>query len=297
MRRPGHSAVLSRRSLVAGLAAAPVAACGRTEAPTKPLPASRPAAFSLSDAVAGAWRPAQERTRDPWRHPAETLHFLGLKPGMTVIEMWPGAGWYSAILAPYLARTGGRLIAAGFDMSSPQPAEVTRLMSAYRERLTRQPELFGKVEFVGFGPKSGPLAPAGSVDLVLTFRNLHNWMAAGYVDKAFHDMAQALKTGGVLGLEEHRAEAGTVQDPVAPNGYVTEAYVKAVAGEAGLAFAAASEINANPRDGRNHPFGVWTLPPTRQSAAVGKGPNPFFDHAKYDAIGESDRMTLRFVRR
>jgi predicted methyltransferase len=130
--------------------------------------------------------------------------------------------------------------------------------------------------------------------MVLTFRNIHNWMAQGFVDKAMRDIAAVLKPGGVLGVEEHRAAAGSVQDPTAPRGYVSEAYVKALAAEVGLSFDAANEINANPKDTRDHPFGVWTLPPSRQNAPDGKPENLLFDHRKYDAIGESDRMTLRF---
>lgn len=287
----------SRRSIIGALSASPfaVAGCGRkAAAPAVVAPAA--ATFSLADAVAGEWRPREERTRDVWRHPLETLTFLGLKPGMTVVEVWPGAGWYTAILAPFLHRTGGRLIAASFDMATPQPSETVRLMDAYRHRLSARPDVYRKVDLVGFGPRSGPLAPAGSVDLVLTFRNVHNWMAAGYPEKAFHDFAAVLKPGGLLGVEEHRAAPGGVQDPAAPTGYVTEAYVKALASEAGIALQASSEINANPKDSRDHPFGVWTLPPSRQSAPDGKPANPFFNHARYDSIGESDRMTLRFVR-
>ena len=260
------------------------------------MPAAKPASFNLKEAVAGDWRPREERARDPWRHPVDTLTFLGLRPGMTVLELWPGAGWYTAILAPYLARTGGRLIAAGFDMTSSQPAETVRLMDVYRQRLAKRPDIFGKVDLVGFGPKTGLPAPAGTIDLVLTFRNVHNWMAAGWAEKALLDIDHVLKPGGVLGVEEHRAEPGTVQDPTAPTGYVTEAYVRILAGEAGLTLSAVSEINANRRDTRDHPFGVWTLPPTRQTAPDGQQPNPFFNASKYDAIGESDRMTLRFVK-
>jgi predicted methyltransferase len=152
------------------------------------------------------------------------------------------------------------------------------------------------VVVTAFGPKSGPVAPAGSTDLVLFLRNLHNWMAAGIADKAFHDAFAALKPGGVLGIEEHRAKPGGPPDVMAASGYVQEAYVRQLAKDAGFVFAASSEINANPKDGKDHPFGVWTLPPTRLSASRGKPADPGFDHAKYDAIGESDRMTLRFTK-
>lgn len=275
-----------------------VAGCGLRPAKRRPLAASgAPAPFTLADAVASDARPPAERARDAWRHPQETLTFFGIKPGMTVIELWPGVGWYTAILAPWLARNGGRLIAAGLETTGPQPPAAIRLMAAYRQRLASHPDLFGKVEVKAFGPHSGPLGPPASADMVLTFRNLHNWMAEGFADKALRDVAAVLKPGGVFGVEEHRAAPGAVQDPTAPTGYVTEAYVRAIAAEAGLVFAASSEINANPKDTRDHPFGVWTLPPTRQSAPDGKPDNLLFDHRPYDAIGESDRMTLRFVRR
>lgn len=291
-----------RRSLLIGAASSALilTGCGRTSQKAKlrgaESAAPAPPPYTLADAVRNSARTSQERGRDVWRHPLDTLTFMGVKPGMTVVELWPGLGWYTAILAPFLARTGGKLIVAVFDPASPQPSEAVQTNTALAQRIASQGRAFGKVETVGFGPKSGPLAPAGSADMVLTFRNLHNWMAAGWAEKAMGDIAAALKVGGLLGVEEHRAEPGSAQDPAAANGYVTEAYVKALAQEAGLLFAASSEINANPKDKRNHPFGVWTLPPTRQSAPLGQPENPKFDHARYDAIGESDRMTLRFVK-
>jgi predicted methyltransferase len=140
------------------------------------------------------------------------------------------------------------------------------------------------------------VAPAGSADLVLFLRNLHNWMAAGLAEKAFRDAFAALKPGGALGVEEHRADPAAVPDVMAASGYVPQAYVIQLAQEAGFTLAAASEINANPKDDHNHPFGVWTLPPVRRSSPRGQPADPNFDHSKYDAIGESDRMTLRFVK-
>ena len=296
------SDVWPRRSLLIGAAGSAliVPGCGRTSQKAKlrgaETAAPAPPPYTLADAVGNPSRTPQERARDVWRHPLDALTFLGVKPGMTVVELWPGLGWYTAILAPFLARTGGKLIVAVFDPASPQPSEAVQTNTALAQRIASQGAPYGKVETVGFGPKSGPLVPPGSADMVLTFRNLHNWMAAGWAEKAFSDIAAALKIGGLLGVEEHRAEPGSAQDPAAVNGYVTEAYVTALAQEAGLLFAASSEVNANPKDTRNHPFGVWTLPPTRQSAPLGQPDNPKFDHARYDAIGESDRMTLRFVK-
>lgn len=275
-----------RRFLVSALA---LGACSRTGAPT-PAPKG---AMSIEDAVAGAWRSPQDRARDPWRHPVESLKFWGLKPGQTVVEFWPGAGWYTDIIAPYLAANGGKLYAAQLDVSDPANAAARQVVDAYRKRLEANPRLYGKVEITAFGPKTGPVAPPGSADLVLFLRNLHDWMAAGIAEKAFRDAFAALKPGGVLGIEEHRADPAAVPDPLATNGYVQQAYVVKLAQEAGFLFGQASEINANPKDTRDHPFGVWTLPPVRRSAPVGQPPNPAVDHAKYDAIGESDRMTLR----
>jgi predicted methyltransferase len=283
-----------------GLTSALLAACGRkSAAPSAPQPASGgkgggPA--SLADFVAGAWRSPADRARDPWRHPVETLQFFGIAPGMTVVELWPGAGWYTQILAPYLKTTGGKLYAATFVVPNADDPEAQPMVAEYQKLLKVRPDLYGDVVLTAFGPLTGPICPDKSADLVLFLRNLHNWIAAGYAEKAFHDAFAALKPGGVLGIEEHRAAPGGAQDPVAASGYVQTDYVKKLAEEAGFVFDKASEINANPKDTRNHPFGVWTLPPTRRSSPRGAPPNPFFLHSKYDAIGESDRMTLRFVK-
>jgi predicted methyltransferase len=274
----------SRRSVLLGAAA--LSACApRAKVPTPPV--------NLEAAVAGSWRGAADRARDRFRHPLESLTFWGLKPGQTVVEFWPGAGWYTDIIAPFLAATGGRFYAADL---TPADAAGRAMDEAYRRRLTGSPKLYGKVEFTAFGPASGPVAPAGSTDLVLFLRNLHNWMAAGLAEKAFRDAFAALKPGGALGVEEHRADPAATPDVLASSGYVPQAYVVQLAQEAGFALAAASEINANPKDDHNHPFGVWTLPPVRRSSPRGQPADPAFDHARYDAIGESDRMTLRFVK-
>jgi len=282
-----------RRGLLLGGAAASLSACHRA-APTVASSAGRlnPAA-TLAGAVDGPWRTPRDRARDRWRHPLESLSFWGVRPGATVIEVWPGAGWYTEILAPFLATTGGVLYAAQFPPDTPAARAV---VEAYSRKLAANPGLYGRVHLTSFGAASGPLAPAASADVVLFKGNLHDWMRGGFADKAFHDALQALKPGGVLGVEQHRAPPGGAQDVLATSGYVQEAYVKQMAKDAGFVFDKASEINANPLDDHNHPFGVWTLPPTRASAASGKPPNPFFNHGRYDAIGESDRMTLRFLK-
>lgn len=285
---------LSRRGLLA--AALAVAACGpREKTGSKARPASGPP-LTLEAAVAGDWRSAQDRTRDRWRHPVESLTFWGVKPGATVVELWPGAGWYTDIVAPFLAATDGKLYAANLQTGSPDDPAATEVVEAFRRKVEARPKVYGKVEITAFGPTSGPLAPAGSADVVLFLRNLHNWMAAGIAEKAFRDACATLKPGGVLGIEEHRADPGGVQDALADTGYVQQAYVIKLAQEAGFVLDKTSELNANPKDTRDHPFGVWTLPPVRRSSPRGAPDDPAFDHAKYDAIGESDRMTLRFVK-
>jgi predicted methyltransferase len=285
-----RAALLAAGALAVGVQAA----CGRKTgdaAPAQP----RGGPQSLNSAIDGAWRSPADKARDVWRHPAESLAFWGLKPGQNVVEFWPGAGWYTDIIAPFLAASGGKLYAANLQPDPADPA-VQAVIEAYRARVEGDRRRYGDVTITAFGPATGPVAPAGAADLVLFLRNLHNWMAAGIAEKAFRDAFAALKPGGVLGLEEHRASVGSVQDVLAADGYVQQAYVVQLAQEAGFQLAAASEINANPRDTKDHPFGVWTLPPVRRSSPRGQSDDPAFDHARFDAIGESDRMTLRFVK-
>jgi predicted methyltransferase len=269
-------------------------ACGRapeTKAPAATTQAAAPAVGTLEWAVAGSWRLDPERDR--WRHPLEALRFWGLKPGATVVEVSPGRGWYTAILAPYLAKSGGRLYAASFDPATATPAQLETLQT-FKTTFVDQPKTFGTVTLTVLSPTAREVAPANSADLVIVARNIHTLLGQGYAEKAFADFYRALKPGGILGVEQHRASSTGVPDPQASNGYVQEAVVKMVAQEAGFEFVGSSEMNANPRDDRNHPFGVWTLPPTLLSAPLGEPPDPRFDTAPYRAIGESDRMTLKF---
>ena len=287
---------LGRRSVVAGLLGAPLAACNQRAEPVKqpakiPLPA--PPVGSLEWAAAGPWRIDPERDR--WRKPVETLKFFGIRNDMHVVEVLPGRGWYTSILAPYLAKGGGRLTVASFDAATASPAQKTAL-EAFAERFLEDPKSFGVIAVTGIGPKSSEIAPDGSADLVLVMRNVHTFMAEGYAEAAFRAFYKALKPGGVLGIEEHRARSTGLQDPRASDGYVQEAFVRALAEEAGFVFGGASEVNANPKDTKDHPFGVWTLPPVLRSAPLGMDDNPAFDSAPYQAIGESDRMTLKFVK-
>jgi predicted methyltransferase len=250
----------------------------------------------LADVIANGPRSAEEKARDVWRHPEASLRFWGLKPGMTVIDVSPGAGWWTDILAAYLARTHGRYIAAVADLTDPKTGEgAKRGRAAFEAKYEADPKLYGSVTTVGFGAHSPPLALPGTVDLVLVSREIHDWaMIDGFTDKAFADFYATLKPGGVLAVEDHRAPDGA--DPKKGDGYISEAWIIGKARAAGFKLEARSEINANPKDTKDHPFGVWTLPPTRRSAPAGQPPNPNFDHAKYDAIGESDRMTLKFVK-
>jgi len=244
---------------------------------------------ALKASLAGAQRTPDYAARDAWRHPYETLSFFGIRPDMTVVELSPGGGWYTEILAPYL-RGRGRLILAAAD---PESIEAYFRLSAERlkAKLQAQPAVYDKAQMTVFAPPAKlQYAAPGSADLVLTFRNVHNWVAHGdaavlAVFKSAHD---SLKSGGVFGVVDHRLPADRVQDAKASSGYVHVAYVSRLAEAAGFKLAAASEVNANPRDRADHPGGVWALPPSYA--------NKDQDRARFEAIGESDRFTLRFVK-
>lgn len=280
-----------RAASLTGLAVA-LAACSpekQAQASAKPPPARG----SLEWAAAGPWR--LEPERDRWRHPVETLRFFGLQPAMHVVEVMPGRGWYSAILAPYLAAGGGALIAASFDPQGATDAQLA-VLADYKARFMEDPKTFGAVALAPLSPRVTQIADPGAADMVLVMRNVHTFMAESWAQRAFALFFDVLKPGGVLGIEEHRAKSTGVQDPQAGSGYVQEPVVKAFAEEAGFRFLGSSEINANPKDTKDHPFGVWTLPPTLATAPLGMPADPHFDSAKYKAIGESDRMTLKFLK-
>jgi predicted methyltransferase len=249
---------------------------------------------ALSAVIAGEWRPAEHKARDPYRNPEEALQFWGLKPGMTILEVQPGAAsWWTEILAPYAKRTGGTFYATGADLDDPKLSPQAREARAeFEKHYAARPEVYGKVNVVNWGANAAPL-PASTFDFILTARSIHGWMARDMLDRTLKNFHGALKPGGILAVEQHRAKPGP-QDPRAPLGYVTEEYVIEAAKKAGFVLEGRSEANANPKDTKDHPFGVWTLPPTRQSAERGQPEDPKFDHSKYDAIGESDRMTLKF---
>jgi predicted methyltransferase len=285
-----------------------LAACSAgNEAPTEPVEAETPPAtevveagpMSLSDAVSGDWRSDDEKARDAWRNPAETLAFFEIEQSDTVVEIWPGGGWYTNVLAPYLASGDGQLIAAVWDVNVFEGERLERIqqrIADFQAVYEADADLFGTLGYSAFSAESGPLAEAGTVDAVLTFRNVHNWMGNDYTAKFFTDAYAALKPGGIVGVVEHRLPSSAEQDPRAASGYVHEDFVKAMAAAAGLEFVEGSEINANPADTADHPFGVWTLPPvSRTTDREGNAPEDF-DAEAYKAIGESDRMTLKFIK-
>ncbi|MFW6051778.1 MAG: class I SAM-dependent methyltransferase [Myxococcota bacterium] len=237
----------------------------------------------IEAAVAGSHRSEENRARDRYRHPVETLKLFGLEPDMTVVEMLPGRGWYTEILAPVL-REEGRLIAAIPDPEAE--GYVGRIAREYRDEFLRShPEVYDRVETVVFSPPDEVrLGPPESADMVVTFRSAHNWVRRTDPKVVFEAMAEVLEPGGILGFVQHRAPEGADPEEWAEKGYLPEAYVIELAEEAGLELVERSEINANPKDTKDHPEGVWSLPPSLR-----EGPEP-----KYQEIGESDRMTLVF---
>lgn len=244
--------------------------------------------------LVGAWMNSSHRApgnaaRNRYRHPKETLTFFGLKPSMTVVEVWPSGGWYLEILAPLL-HDDGTYYAAGFALTAKRtPAWRKDVQRTLQEKLAKRPDLYDRVVVTELSiPERTKMAPAGTADMVLTFRNIHNWMKGDYAPGMFAAMFEALKSGGVLGVVEHRAKPGASREQMIESGYVTEAHARKLAKHAGFRFVAASEVNANPKDTADHPAGVWSLPPTLRLGDK--------DETKYRAIGESDRMTLRFVK-
>lgn len=253
-----------------------VAASGAVRADTThPDPA-------LVSAVGSPARSPAAVARDSARHPVEELTFFGLKPSMTVVELWPGGGYWTDILGPYLAPSGHYYIA----LPAPGNAEEDAGVKRFHERIAAEKQRLGTLHETTLGVGHYDIAPPGSADLVLTFRNLHNWMDDGNADEVFAAVFKALKPGGVLGIEEHRGRNDQPQDPKAKSGYVRQDYTIALAKKAGFELAGSSEVNANPRDTKDWVDGVWTLPPT-----LSQGDK---DRARYVAIGESDNYVLKF---
>ncbi|GMV28073.1 MAG: hypothetical protein AMXMBFR59_01980 [Rhodanobacteraceae bacterium] len=259
-------------------------------APTPP-PAAVAAAPDIAQILAGSWRSDANKARDAYRHPRETLEFFGLKPTMTVVEITPGGGWYTEILAP-LVKAQGKLVAVVVDPATAEKEGTREYLgksnTKFKEKLAADTERYSGVEVREFPMTAPKFGPPASADLVLTFRNVHNFMMWKTDAAMFKAAFDVLRPGGVLGVTDHRAAAGADLEKIKDSGYIPEDYVIKLATDAGFQLAEKSEINANPKDTRDHEKGVWTLPP---SLALGDK-----DKEKYLAIGESDRMTLKFVK-
>jgi predicted methyltransferase len=243
----------------------------------------------IEQAMFGQHRSEANIARNRYRHPVGTLSFFGLEDGMTVMEIWPGGGWYAEILAP-VVRDHGQYIIAGYDVEVPdQPDYRYRLQKSILEKFTARPGLYDQVRVQPFSPPlSGNLGDENSIDLILTFRNAHGWVGDGVAEQIFTEFARVLKPGGRLGIVQHRAPDGADPKVSAELGYLSEAAIIGLADAAGLRLKKKSELNANPKDSRDYPEGVWTLPPSLALEEI--------DRDKYLAIGESDRMTLLFVK-
>lgn len=240
-------------------------------------------AVTLQQALAGAQRSEANKARDQYRNPAGTLSFLGVKPTDTVVEISPAGGWYAEVLGPWLNDTGQYIGAAGNPAASENAAKG---VAAFKEKLASYAPK-AKVSVFGKGVYD-QVAPEGTADVVLTFRNVHNWQMAGFAPDAFKAFHRALKKGGTLGVVEHRLPESRPDADMMTSGYMKVSAVRAMAEAAGFRYVGSSEVNANPKDTKDYPDGVWTLPPTYRKGDV--------DRAKFAAIGESDRMTLKFVK-
>lgn len=254
--------------------------------------ASKPSFASWDEILNGEQRSPENKARDAARHPKETLEFFGVQRNMTVVELWPGGGWYTEILGPYL-RDEGKLIVT--NMSTDHERYGKRAKE-FQDRIQAAPEVFGDVTFVTSPNEPTPnweLAPDNSVDLIVTFRNSHGWYNSGMTDTVYGAAFRALKPGGVFGIVQHRANEGANPEETSKQGYLPESVVIEAAQKAGFELVEKSEINANPKDTKDHPAGVWSLPPNFAGAEEGKEQTPE-ERAKFEAIGESDRMTLKF---
>jgi predicted methyltransferase len=241
---------------------------------------------ALDRILTGDQRSEENRARDRYRHPKATLLFFGIRPEMSVLEVWPEPGWYTEVLAPLLADKGRYY--AGVIAPDPKSQYITRRLDDFRKKLATRPEIYGRVAVVTFALDGSDAVPPGTLDMVLTFRNIHNWMARDEAAQAFATIYRALKPGGVLGVAEHRGNPAVPPDRLAKSGYVNEDYAIKLIEAQGFRLVAKSEVNANPKDTKDYEQGVWTLPPTYRLGDK--------DRDKYAAIGESDRFTLKFVK-
>lgn len=254
-------------------------------AAASPAPESTVTHAQFASVLSGDWRVPQNAARDQYRHPEQTLKFFGLRPDQTVIEITPGNGWYSELLAPLL-KDKGHYVAAIVDPAASDYAKKSA--DSLKQKYAADTAHYGKVEIVAYAPEAPVFGKPGSADTVLTFRNVHNWVDAGNEAATFKAFYEVLKPGGTLGVVDHRAKPGTTAKDNEKNGYLPTDYVVKLAQKAGFKLAAESEINGNPKDTKDYPDGVWTLPP-----ALVKGEQ---EKARNLAIGESDRMTLRFIK-
>ncbi len=267
-----------RRRVVALLCASVIAAAGPA--------AAGPDHGALQQAIETPGRSAKFVARDGYRHPLEELAFLGVKPDSSVVEIWPGGGYWTEILAPLLREAGSYRVALAPADGGPEDAMFAKGAPALRAKLASDPAIYGKVMATELGAGHDVPAPSGSVDIVLTFRNLHNWLGQGDAPEMLAAIRSALKPGGILGIEDHRGSTATPQDPHAASGYVRQDYAVALVEKAGFEFVGSSEVDANPRDTADWPKGVWTLPPVLALGDV--------DRAKYVAVGEADNFVLKF---
>lgn len=276
------------QTLPCALAAVALPGCAQVPRTAAATAADAEADAALRAAVDAAHRSPANRARDAWRHPLETLAFFGLQPRQTVVELQPGGGWYSEILAPCL-RERGRYFAAHFAADTPN-AYQRRARAGFVARMAAAPAVYERATLGTLPGAAGftDIGPPGSVDLVLTFRNVHNWLEDGSLDATLRACHALLRPGGTLGVVDHRAAPGTALEAMKKSGYVTEALMQERARAAGFTLAAKSEVNANPRDTKDHPGGVWSLPPTLGGKDVRR------EH--FLAIGESDRFTHRYLK-
>ena len=278
-------------SMIPAMPALPPPAMQPVVAPAPATEAASKQIGPLDSVLAGDWRADSNKARDVYRHPRETLAIFGVKPDQTVIEMWPGGGWYAEVLAPLLRDAGnytGVIVDPAKQPDADGTAYAERTNSKLRALFEKRPDVFGKARLLEAGSAAPVLGEANSADVVLTFRNAHNWVMDGNEKAMFKAMFDVLKPGGTLGVVDHRAKPDQPAAEMKTSGYLPEAFVIALAEGAGFKLEAKSEVNANPRDTTDYPDGVWTLPPS-----LAKGD---LDRAKYQAIGESDRMTLRFTK-
>ena len=243
---------------------------------------------ALERSLQGSHRSEANRLRDKYRHPVETLTFFGVKPNSNVVEITPGRGWYSEILAPLL-RKNGTFTAVIYDADLTDNAYLKKLNGFYKTKLGDSPKIYSNVHLEEINHKTPVFNLNSSADFVLTFRNVHNWAKSGTTDEMFRSFYKSLKTGGVLGVVEHRARAGTPLSQQIKSGYMTEQFVIKTAEKAGFVFNAGSDINNNSLDAKNHKNGVWTLLPVQRGLSDK-------EKSVYAKIGESDRMTLKFVK-